>query len=73
MHQLRVRIFEYRVQWTYLLIKDDIAELESAPVITHVSTKELYLIKRSEGNINNISEIDLVPYLDGESNDIVGT
>ena len=58
-----MKILEFRVEYTYLLVEDDKAELEDIK-ITHVATRELYLIKNDEGSINNINEIDLVPFLD---------
>ena len=71
-HQLRVQILEFRVEWTYLMLNDATAELEMV-YIKSLAGKELYLTKNEEGNYNNISDIDLTPLLNHKNNDIVGT
>lgn len=71
-HQLRIKIEEYRVQWVYKKELDNKAELEKVQIV-HISTKEFFMIKAEEGSTNNISQMHLVPLLDSKKNDIVGT
>lgn len=76
-HQLRVRILEYQVIWTYFKENDstDDAEVRQRPEIEIklVGCQEFILKKDSPGRLGDISEICLIPLLEQDTNNIIGT